>query len=59
MHCILAFEEPVGGYNVECSAAFCVGRRDYAKKLSDAMLAAHDTGAENMKKAWSPSKWTR
>ena len=43
---ILSFGATVGGYNVECERAFCVGQpSDYAKRLYDAMLAAHDTGA--------------
>jgi len=47
---ILSFGAQVGGYNVECERSFCVGKpTDYAKRLFDAMLAAHDTGAENMK----------
>ena len=47
---ILSFGAQVGGYNVECERSFCVGKpNDYAKRLYDAMLAAHDTGAENMK----------
>jgi len=47
---ILSFGAMVGGYNVECERSFCVGPpSDYAKKLYDAMLAAHDTAAANMK----------
>jgi Xaa-Pro dipeptidase len=47
---ILSFGATVGGYNTECERAFCVGQpSDYAKKLYDAMLAAHDTAAENLK----------
>ena len=47
---ILSFGAQVGGYNVECERSFCVGKpSDYAKRLFDAMLAAHDAGAENMK----------
>jgi Xaa-Pro dipeptidase len=47
---ILSFGAQVGGYNVECERSFCVGKpSDYAKRLFDAMLAAHDTGAENLK----------
>lgn len=47
---ILSYGACVGGYNVECERAFSVGKpSDYAKRLFDAMLAAHDTGAENMK----------
>lgn len=40
----------VGGYAVECERSFIVGKpSDYAKRLYDAMLAAHDTGVENLK----------
>ncbi len=47
---ILSFGAQVGGYNVECERSFSIGKpSDYAKRLYDAMLAAHDTGAENMK----------
>ncbi|HUJ96539.1 MAG TPA: Xaa-Pro peptidase family protein [Terriglobales bacterium] len=47
---ILSFGAQVGGYNVECERAFSVGKpSDYARRLYDAMLAAHDTGAANMK----------
>jgi len=47
---ILSYGAQVGGYNVECERSFSVGKpTDYAKRLYDAMLAAHDTGAENMK----------
>ncbi len=47
---ILSFGATVGGYNTECERAFYVGPpSDRAKRLYDAMLAAHDTGAENMK----------
>ncbi len=47
---ILSFGAQVGGYNVECERSFCVGKpTDYAKRLYDAMLAAHDVAAENMK----------
>ena len=42
---ILSFGAQVGGYNVECERSFCVGKpTDYAKRLFDAMLAAHDVG---------------
>ncbi len=42
---ILSFGAQVGGYNVECERSFCVGKpTDYAKRLFDAMLAAHDAG---------------
>ena len=41
---ILSYGAMVGGYNVECERSFCVGPpSDHAKKLYDAMLAAHDT----------------
>jgi Xaa-Pro dipeptidase len=47
---ILSFGAQVGGYNVECERSFCVGKpTDYAKRLFDAMLAAHDIAADNMK----------
>ena len=46
----LSFGAQVGGYNVECERSFFVGKpTDYAKRLFDAMLAAHDAGVENMK----------
>ena len=47
---ILSFGAQVGGYSVESERSFSVGKpSDYAKRLYDAMLAAHDTGVENMK----------
>jgi len=47
---ILSFGAQVGGYNVECERSFCVGKpSDYAKRLFDAMLAAHDVAASAMK----------
>lgn len=47
---ILSYGAKVGGYNVECERAFSVGKpSDRAKRLYDAMLAAHDTGCEGMK----------
>ena len=47
---ILSYGAMVGGYNVECERSFCVGQpSDHARKLYDAMLAAHDTAAANMK----------
>ncbi len=47
---ILSFGAKVGGYNVECERSFCVGKpTDYAKRMFDAMLAAHDSGVQNMK----------
>ncbi len=40
----------VGGYAVECERSFIVGKpTDYAKRLYDAMLAAHDAGVQNLK----------
>ena len=46
----LSFGAQIGGYNVECERSFSVGKpTDRARRLFDAMLAAHDTGAENMK----------
>ena len=47
---ILSYGAMVGGYNVECERSFCVGApSDQTKRLYDAMLAAHDTAAANMK----------
>ena len=47
---ILSYTCSVGGYAVECERSFIVGKpNDYAKRLYDAMLAAHDTGVENLK----------
>lgn len=47
---ILSFGAQVGGYNVECERSFSVGKpSDYARRLFDSMLAAHDTAAENIK----------
>lgn len=47
---ILSFGCEVGGYFVEDERSFIVGKpTDYARRLYDAMLAAHDTAAENMK----------
>jgi Xaa-Pro dipeptidase len=47
---ILSFGAQVGGYNVECERSFCVGKpNDYAKRMFDAMLAAHDTAADNLR----------
>jgi len=47
---IISFGTQVGGYFVECERSFSVGQpTDYAKRLYDAMLAAHDAGVENMK----------
>ncbi|HLW79991.1 MAG TPA: M24 family metallopeptidase, partial [Terriglobia bacterium] len=40
----------VGGYNVECERSFSVGApTDHARRLYDAMLAAHDVGARGLK----------
>ena len=47
---ILSYGCEVGGYAVECERSFVVGKpTDYARRLFDAMLAAHDAGVENMK----------
>jgi Xaa-Pro dipeptidase len=47
---ILSFGAQIGGYNVECERSFSVGKpSDHAKRLYETMLAAHDTGAANMK----------
>jgi Xaa-Pro dipeptidase len=47
---ILSYSAQVGGYNVECERSFSVGKpNDHAKRLFEAMLAAHDTGVANMK----------
>ena len=47
---ILSYGSMVGGYSVECERSFCIGApSDQAKRLYDAMLAAHDTAAANMK----------
>jgi Xaa-Pro dipeptidase len=47
---IISYGCTVGGYNVECERSFVIGKpTDYAKRLYDAMLAAHDTGVENLK----------
>jgi Xaa-Pro dipeptidase len=47
---IMSFGAQIGGYNVECERSFSVGKpTDYAKRLYEAMLAAHDAGAENLK----------
>ncbi|MFY9559050.1 MAG: Xaa-Pro peptidase family protein [Terriglobales bacterium] len=47
---ILSYGAQVGGYAVECERSFSIGKpTDYAKRLFDAMLAAHDTGIENLK----------
>jgi Xaa-Pro dipeptidase len=46
----LSFGAQIGGYNVECERSFSIGKpSDRARRLFDAMLAAHDAGAENMK----------
>lgn len=47
---ILSYGTQVGGYAVEDERSFIIGKpTDYAKRLYDAMLAAHDAGVENMK----------
>jgi Xaa-Pro dipeptidase len=47
---ILSYGTQVGGYAVEDERSFIIGKpTDYAKRLYDAMLAAHDTGVDNMK----------
>jgi len=47
---ILSYGSTVGGYFVECERSFLIGKpTDYAKRLYEAMLAAHDAGIENMK----------
>ncbi len=47
---ILSLGAQVGGYNVECERSFSVGKpSDYARRLFDAMLAAHDEGALGLK----------
>lgn len=47
---ILSYGTQVGGYAVEDERSFIIGKpTDHAKRLYDAMLAAHDTGVENMK----------
>jgi len=47
---ILSFGARVGGYNVECERSFSIGPpSDRARRLYEAMLAAHDTGVAEMK----------
>lgn len=47
---IISYGCTVGGYNVECERSFVIGKpTDYATRLYTAMLAAHDTGIDNMK----------
>ncbi len=47
---ILSMGARVGGYNVECERSFSIGEPgDYARRLFDAMLAAHDRGVKEMK----------
>jgi Xaa-Pro dipeptidase len=47
---ILSFGAKVGGYSVECERSFSIGHpTDYARRLFDAMLVAHDEGAQWMK----------
>jgi Xaa-Pro dipeptidase len=47
---ILSFGSRVGGYTVECERAFSVGQpTDHARRLYEAMLAAHDTAVAELK----------
>ena len=47
---ILSFGATVGGYSAESERSFSIGQPgDHAKRLYEAMLAAHDIGAANMK----------
>lgn len=47
---ILSYGTQVGGYAVEDERSFIIGKpTDYARRLYEAMLAAHDAGVENMK----------
>lgn len=47
---ILSFGMRLGGYNVECERSFSLGPpSDRARQLYEAMLAAHDRGAQAMK----------
>ncbi len=47
---ILSFGSRVGGYSVECERAFSVGQpTDHARRLYEAMLAAHDTAIVELK----------
>jgi Xaa-Pro dipeptidase len=47
---ILSYGTQVGGYAVEDERSFIIGKpTDYAKRLYEAMLAAHYAGVENMK----------
>ena len=47
---ILSYGAGVGGYAAESERAFCVGKpTDYARKLYDAMLAAHDTASSELR----------
>jgi Xaa-Pro dipeptidase len=47
---ILSLGASVGGYYVESERSFSVGKpTDYARRLFDAMLAAHDVGVAGMK----------
>ncbi len=46
----LSFGAQIGGYNAECERSFQVGKpTERSRRLFDAMLAAHDTAAENLK----------
>src|SRR5262249_59483514 len=50
---ILSYTCKLGGYAVECERSFIVGKpNDYVKRLFDAMLAAHDTGVQNLEEGW-------
>ena len=47
---ILSYTCQVGGYAVECERSFIIGKpSDYAKRLFEVMLLAHDAGVENLK----------
>ena len=47
---ILSLGAQVGGYNVEGERSFIVGKpNDHAKRLYEAMLAAHDTAADQLR----------
>src|SRR5438128_9975150 len=46
---ILSYTCQLGGYAVECERSFIIGKpTDYAKRIYDTILTAHDTGADNM-----------
>jgi Xaa-Pro aminopeptidase len=47
---ILSFGSQIGGYNVECERSFVVGNPDdRARRMFDAMLAAHDAAVSALK----------